>query len=213
MQSLIRLSLVTLVAVAASVFAAAIDQRATCNSDNLLRCLVGRPSLAASFCSSSAGVIVSTPTVYVASTPTVYATTSVASTSTGTTTRTISTTTTTPTTTTLSTVTTDLKTTTLVATDTVKSITTTVSIFTSVTVSTRTQTIYNFAWKNKRAIEDKRAALKTSLACIAPLNPVATAVASACSCFSGEYTAPAVTVMTATDPTTIYITTATLVSP
>lgn len=60
-----------LAVVADSVFAAAIEKRAACNRNNLLRCLVGTPSLAAPFCSSAAGIIVSTPTVYVASTPTV----------------------------------------------------------------------------------------------------------------------------------------------
>ncbi|OIW33197.1 hypothetical protein CONLIGDRAFT_163859 [Coniochaeta ligniaria NRRL 30616] len=178
MHSLARLAI--LAAVACGVSAAVIEQRAACNRDNLLRCLVSTPTLAAPYCSSSAGVIVFTPTVYVASTPTVYATTSTTTTSTGTTTGTTTTT------------------------------TTTGSTSTSVSVTTRIQTIYNFPWR--RDVQDKRAAPKTSLACIAPLSAAPTALASACSCFSAEYTAPAVTVTTATDPTTIYIATATLVS-
>jgi hypothetical protein len=57
----------------------------------------------------------------------------------------------------------------------------------------------------------ERTAPKTSLACLSGLNPSPSAVSSACSCFSGSYTAPAVTVTTAAKPTTIYVDTTTLV--
>ena len=48
-----------------------LDKR-VCPHDNLLRCLIGTPSLAVPFCSSTAHVTATTPTVFVTSTPTVY---------------------------------------------------------------------------------------------------------------------------------------------
>jgi len=54
---------------------------------------------------------------------------------------------------------------------------------------------------------------KTSLGCIDNLNPGAAAVSSACSCFSKEYTLPAVTSTVAAPTVTIVATTTTLVVP
>ncbi|PTB35039.1 hypothetical protein M441DRAFT_154327 [Trichoderma asperellum CBS 433.97] len=51
-----------------------IEVRDNCPHDNLLRCLIASPSIAIPFCSSSANVLISLPTVTVTVTPTSFVT-------------------------------------------------------------------------------------------------------------------------------------------
>ncbi|KAH8911741.1 hypothetical protein BR93DRAFT_921722 [Coniochaeta sp. PMI_546] len=176
-------------------------EKRVCPHDNLLRCLIGTPSLAVPFCSSSVGIFPTVPTVWVTVSPTASVSATSTAFSTATSISTVSETS-------ISTITASSLTTTIQAP------TTTITVTEKVK---RTSTITNQSPPgNCDAVPYKRAPA-TSLACIKDLKPGASAVSSACSCFSGSYapsispitsstTVAAVTVIAATVTTTVPVT-------
>ncbi|KAJ9133834.1 hypothetical protein NKR23_g10503 [Pleurostoma richardsiae] len=161
-----------------------LDKR-VCPHDNLLRCLVGTPSLAVPFCSSSVGIFQTPSTVQVTITPTVPVTAISTSTETLTSTTSVDVTQTTSTTIT---------------------VTPPTSTVTATVVKKRTVTAGGGGGGGggggagactPAAVISERAVAATSLACISNLKPSLAAVSSACSCFSGSY-APSITPVTET---------------
>ncbi|KAL1858879.1 hypothetical protein VTK73DRAFT_7749 [Phialemonium thermophilum] len=158
-------------------------KRHGCNHDNLLRCFLRTPTLAAPFCSSAAGVVPTPSTVTVTEAPTI----SVTATSTA-----------------LETITTSLTDTVSLPT-TVTDLTTITSV-TTFTFTVRARTTVTAGLHPPCEVLIQRGSRpQTSLACIANLAPPQPSIASACSCFSGSYQAslPPVTV-TATLPEVTY---------
>ncbi|OIW23526.1 hypothetical protein CONLIGDRAFT_133007 [Coniochaeta ligniaria NRRL 30616] len=174
-------------------------EKRVCPHDNLLRCLIGTPSLAVPFCSSSVGIFPTASTIWVTVSPTASVSATSTAYSTATSTSIVSETSTS------TTIATSLSTITEVPTIT---ITVKVKRTSTSTVSNPTPPAGCDAIPNKRAPA-------TSLACIKNLNPGPSAVSSACSCFSGSY-APSISPVTSSttlEPVTVTAATVTTTVP
>ncbi|RKU41450.1 hypothetical protein DL546_002115 [Coniochaeta pulveracea] len=173
-------------------------EKRVCPHDNLLRCLIATPSLAIPFCSSSVGVYPTASTVLETSTPVTHVTVTATAYSTSTSTSTVHQT---------DTVTTSITTSTTTTTSPIVTLTSTITVDKRFTLtSTSTLPPPNLCVPTFAVRYAARAAAKpTSLACISNLKPAPSAVASACSCFSGSYSPsiPAVTTTVTAETSTV----------